>query len=99
MSGAIQYLFQKYHDPKVEEAAPVHYTQLDSGLSTMRAIQEGELADHNPQTAWISRGGTRGRAGRGQYNSQNRPASTGQGQYSSFRKDLQQADLGESRQI
>ena len=78
MSGAIQYLLQKYQDLNVEVAAPVHYTQLDGGLSTMRAVQEGELANYNPQTAWVSRGGARGRAGRGQYNSQNRPAGAGQ---------------------
>ena len=78
MSGAIQYLLQKYQDLNVEVAAPVHFTQLDGGLSTMRAINEGEVIDYSPQNAWISRGGARGRAGRGQYNSQNRPAGAGQ---------------------
>ena len=78
MSGAIQYLLQKYQDLNVEVAAPVHYTHLESGLSTMRAIQEGELANYSPQTAWVARGGARGRAGRGRDNFQNKPAGAGQ---------------------
>ena len=78
MSGAIQYLLQKYQDLNVEVAAPVHHTQLDGGISTMRAIHETDLVDHNPQNAWIGRGGPRGRPARGRYNSQNRPAGAGQ---------------------
>ena len=56
MSGAIQFLFQKYQDANVELAAPVHYSPLESGLSIMRALQEGEMAGYNPQMAWTPRG-------------------------------------------
>ena len=71
MSGAIQFLIQKYQDGNVELVAPVHYSPLESGLSTMQALQEGEMAGYNPQMACTPRGGGRGQGFRGRNNFQN----------------------------